>query len=58
MLATLVIGLREGLEAALIVGIIAAFLRRNGRSLRPMWIGVAAALVASVAVGVVLTVVE
>ena len=58
MLATLVIGLREGLEAALIVGIIAAFLKRNGKSLLPMWIGVAAALVASVAVGVVLTVVE
>jgi high-affinity iron transporter len=58
VLATLVIGLREGLEAALIVGIIAAFLKRNGRSLVPMWIGVAAALVASVAVGVVLTVIE
>ncbi|HEY4225486.1 MAG TPA: iron uptake transporter permease EfeU [Pseudolysinimonas sp.] len=58
MLATLVIGLREGLEAALIVGIIAAFLRRNGKSLVPMWIGVIAALIASVAVGIVLTVVE
>lgn len=58
MLATLVIGLREGLEAALIVGIIAAFLKRNGRSLVPMWIGVGAALVASVAVGVVLMLIE
>jgi high-affinity iron transporter len=58
VLATLVIGLREGLEAALIVGIIAAFLKRNGKSLVPMWIGVAAALVLSVAVGVVLTVIE
>jgi high-affinity iron transporter len=38
-----VIGLREGLEAALIVGIVAAFLRRNGRSrdLWKMWLGVA-----------------
>jgi len=58
MLPTFVIGLREGLEAALIVGIIAAFLRRNGRSLVPMWLGVGAALVLSVAVGVVLHVVE
>jgi high-affinity iron transporter len=58
VLATLVIGLREGLEAALIVGIIAAFLKRNGRSLVPMWIGVAAALVASVAVGVALSLIE
>ena len=58
MLATLVIGLREGLEAALIVGIIAAFLKRNRKSLVPMWVGVGAALVASVAVGVILMVVE
>ena len=58
MLPTLVIGLREGLEAALIVGIIAAFLRKNGKSLVPMWIGVTAAVVLSVAVGVVLAAVE
>jgi high-affinity iron transporter len=31
VIPTLVIGLREGLEASLIVGIIAAFLGRNGR---------------------------
>jgi high-affinity iron transporter len=58
MLATLVIGLREGLEAALIVGIIAAFLRRTGKPLRPMWIGVGAAVTLSVAVGVVLQVIS
>ena len=31
MLTTFVIALREGLEAALIVGIVAAFLRQQGR---------------------------
>jgi high-affinity iron transporter len=58
MLATLVIGLREGLEAALIVGIIAAFLRRNGQSLLAMWLGVALAVALSVAVGIGLDLVE
>jgi high-affinity iron transporter len=58
MLATLVIGLREGLEASLIVGIIAAFLSRTGKPLRPMWIGVAIAVVLSIAVGVVLELVS
>lgn len=58
MLATFVIGLREGLEAALIVGIIAAFLRRNGRSLTPMMIGVAAAVAVSLGVGVALKLLE
>ena len=45
MIPTLVIGLREGVEASLIVGIIAAFLNRNGRrdALRQMWLGVLAA---------------
>ena len=54
MLATLVIGLREGLEAALIVGMIAAFLRRNGVSLRPMWLGVGVAVALSALVGIIL----
>lgn len=58
MLATFVIGLREGLEAALIVGIIAAFLRQNGQPLRPLWIGVTLALILSLAVGVGLKLVE
>jgi high-affinity iron transporter len=58
VLATLVIGLREGLEAALIVGIIAAFLRKNGKSLRPMWAGVLLAVALSIAVGVALDLVE
>ncbi|NYE94944.1 high-affinity iron transporter [Psychromicrobium silvestre] len=54
MLATLVIGLREGLEAALIVGIIAAFLRRNGKGLGAMWLGIGAAVAISLGVGVTL----
>ena len=56
MLATLVIGLREGLEAALIVGIIAAFLKQNGRSdaLKKMWAGVVVAVLLCLAVGLVL----
>jgi high-affinity iron transporter len=58
MLPTFVIGLREGLEAALVVSIIATFLRRNGTSLRPMWCGVAAAVALSIGVGVTLKVVE
>ncbi len=46
MLVTFVIGLREGLEAALIIAIIAAFLLQNSgrRALRPMWIGVGASV--------------
>lgn len=56
MLPTFVIGLREGLEASLIVGIIAAFMIQRGerRALRPMWVGVAIAIVLCVAVAVVL----
>ena len=42
MLPTFVIGLREGLEASLIVGIVATFLHRNGRpkDMWSLWIGV------------------
>jgi high-affinity iron transporter len=58
MLATLVIGLREGLEATLIVGIIAAFLRRNRVPLAPMWTGVGVAVLLSIAVGLGLQAVE
>ncbi len=58
MLATFVIALREGLEAALIVGIIAAFLRKNGKSLSAMWIGVFLAVLLSVIVGVALSMTE
>ncbi len=58
MLPTFVIGLREGLEAALIISILATFLRRNGASLRGLWIGITAGIGLSVAVGVVLRVIE
>ncbi len=54
MIPTLVIGLREGLEASLIVGIIASFLAKNGRrdALRQTWIGVIAAALVCLAVGI------
>jgi len=58
VLSTFVIGLREGLEAALIVSIIATFLRRNAAPLRGMWVGVGAGIGLSVAVGVTLRLVE
>lgn len=47
MLPTFVIGLREGVEASLIIGIVAAFLVREGRrdALRSMWVGVGLAVV-------------
>ncbi len=58
MLPTLIIGLREGLEASLIVGIVAAFLRQQGRrdALRQVWLGVGLAVVICVAAGTVLEV--
>src|SRR3954454_20729299 len=54
LLPTFVIGLREGLEAALIVGIVAAFLAQEGRrdALRQMWLGVGIAVVVCAAVGI------
>jgi high-affinity iron transporter len=54
MLPTFVIGLREGLEAALIVGIIAAFLGQNGRrdALPKVWIGVGLAVLICVGFGI------
>ena len=55
MLPAFVITLREGVEAALIIGIVAAFLAKQNRrdALKPMWfgIGLALGLCAAVAVG-------
>ena len=59
MIPTLVIALREGLEASLIVGIVAAFLVREGRrdALRWMWAGVAIAVVLCTGIAVLLRIV-
>jgi len=60
VLATFVIGLREGLEASLIVGIVAAFLGQQGNrgALRQVWIGTGLAVVICIAVAVALDVVS
>jgi FTR1 family protein len=60
VLPTFVIGLREGVEASLIVGIVAAFLRQQGRrdALRLMWIGVAAAVALCTAIAVGLQILD
>ncbi len=57
MLANYLIGLREGLEAGLIVGILLAYLGKIGRTdLRGrLWIGIGIAVTISLAVGALLT---
>jgi len=57
MFSSFLIGLREGLEAALIVAILVAYLVRtdNGHALRRLWIGVGAAVALSVLLGLGLT---
>ena len=56
MLPALLIALREGVEASLVVGIILVYLSRSGRSelARYVWSGVAAAAALSLAVAILL----
>jgi high-affinity iron transporter len=60
MLPTFVIGLREGLEASLIVGIIGAFLRQEGRqdALRWLWAGVGFAVVLCIGIAIGLQILD
>lgn len=57
MVLTFLIMLREGLEAALIIGIMATYIVQRGRSgaLSSIWAGAAAAVLASLALGAALT---
>ena len=57
MLSTFIIALREGLEASLIVGILVAYIYKSQRTgyLKPLWCGVAGAVIASFALGAILS---
>jgi high-affinity iron transporter len=59
MIPTFVIALREGIEASLIIGIIAAFLVREGRhdAMRQVWLGVGGAVLLCMAGAVALRIV-
>jgi high-affinity iron transporter len=58
LLGNYLIGLREGLEASLVVSILVAYLVKSGnrKALSPVWAGVGTAIATAVAFGVVLSV--
>lgn len=57
MLSSFIIALREGLEAALIVGIVIAYVQKSERKSRVIyvWLGVAAAVALSLGLGAILS---
>lgn len=58
LLGNYLIGLREGLEASLVVSILIAYLVKSGKraALRPVWTGVGFAVALAIGFGIVLTV--
>ena len=58
MLANFMIGLREGLEAALVIGILIAYLKKQGRTkdVRAVSIGVVSAILVSIIAGLLLSI--
>ncbi len=57
MVSTFIIALREGLEAALIVGILVAYIIKSDHRhlLTPLWSGVGAAIISSIGLGFILS---
>ena len=57
MIGSFLITLREGLEAALIIGIILAYLAKTGnrQGFKPIWIGTALGVFASLVAGAIIT---
>ncbi len=60
MIASAIISLREGLEAALIIGIVYGAVKRTGRTdlRRPLWLGVATAILLSLLTAALLRAVD
>ena len=57
VLGAFLIGLREGLEAALVVGILVSYLTKLGRRdvLPRLWVGIGLAVAMAIGIGAVLT---